>query len=319
MVFRVRCVCHVALLALALSIGGQAAAQDNGQADANAVTEALRILEKHDAEVRQSPEGKRRRAFLHPTPAATLDEATLRRVLDGGGESIQGIHVRDRAFTTPDRRPYFEGRLTRTYHPFTDRDVMSYAEGVYAVPGEAAYIGNFTYFPERDLGSGDRVRSVSTEGSFVFVGKRLTWDGRPANGMFIAENVIPGFALDFMPATPKYLRQFEKRHAKAVARQKRRLAGNSSGGGGFGTLLQIGLGAALIGTSDLSRMDKLDLAETFLTDVTSGGNGMAAFDQMLSKAGAGSAGTGVFSGNQVFDSPGLNQAIDGMLNQAINQ
>lgn len=311
----------VATLALILmGAAPHATAQSASDDNAAAVNDALRIMEQHDAEREASPEYQRQRAFLYPTPRETLSKADYGRFLQAGGGRLDGIDVREALTLPPDRLPYFEGSHEIIYHPFVDRRVVAFDEGVYAIPGEAAYIGNFTYFPQRDDTSGDRVRSVSIRGSYVIVGKKLGWDGRSENGIFIAEDVISGWNLDPLKATPAFLKQFEQRHAQAVAHQKRRLAGaNSGGGSGFGAMLSLGLGAALIGGSDLSRFDKMDLAETFLTDVAGGGDGTAVFDEAMSQMGVSAGGTGVFSGNQVFEAPGLNQAMDGMLNAITQQ
>lgn len=307
------------IVALVGVLGVGPTARSESGSDARAVNDALRILQTHDAE-RAEADGGRRQNFLYPTPTETLNSAEVKRFLAGQIPRLEAVHVRRSIMEPPERYPYFEGTFSRVYHPFVDRDVIAYDEGVYVRPGEEAYIGNFTYFPQRDVYSGDRVRSVGINGSIVFVGKRLAWDGRSENAMFIAEQVAPGFALNFVRATPAFLKGFEQRHAKAVAHQKKRLAqGQRGAGAGFGALLSIGLGAALIGGSDLSRLDKLDLAETFITDVASGGDGLAVFDQALEEYGATAGASGVFSGGQVFEAPGLNEAIDGMLNRAIRQ
>lgn len=307
------------IILVLMGFGSHAWAQSTSDSNAAAVNDALSILEEHDAKREASPEYQRRRAFLYPTPRETLGKADYQQFLRSGG-GLNGIDVRKALTLPPDRLPYFEGSHEIIYHPFVDRRVVAFDEGVYAIPGEAAYIGNFTYFPQRDIGSGELVRSVSIRGSYVIVGKKLNWHGQLENGIFIAENVISGWNLDPLKATPAFLKGFEQRHAQAVARQKRRLAeANSGGGSGFGAMLSLGLGAALIGGSNLSHLDKMDLAETFLTDVTSGGNGMAVFDDAMSRMGVSAGGTGVFSGNQVFETPGLNQAMDGMLNAITQQ
>ena len=288
--------------------------------DAAAVYDALRLLDEHDRDRADTAAGQRKRNFLYPTPRETLTDADFRRMAQSRQKRVEGISIRKSIMAPPDRFPYFEGTFTYVYHPFIDGNVYAFDEGVYAIPGEAAYIGNFTYFPQRDTGSGELVRSVTTTGSYVIVGKKLSWDGQLENGLFIAEDVMSGWGLDPLKATPAFLKEFEQRHAQAVARQERRLAeANSGGGSGFGVMLSLGLGAALIGGSDLSRLDKMDLAETFLTDITSGGDGTAVFDDAMSRMGVSTGGTGVFSGNQVFETPGLNQAMDGMLNTITQQ
>lgn len=312
----------IAVAAGLLLSGNPAAAQapraDDAQDDAQAVRDALRILGKHDAEMRGSPEGRKRRQFLAPTPRSTLTKADFGAFLRSGRETLEGVRRREDPMKPSDRFPYFEGVFTRVRHPFLDREIVAYDTGVYAVPGEAAYVGNFTYMPEDDGYSGG-VKSVLTSGSYVIVGKRIRWDGSSVNGIFIAEDVIPGYSLELLRATPEYLEQFERRHAAAVARQKQRLSRpESRDTSDFGALLSAGLGAALIGVSDLSTQDKLDLAGSVLTEVVEGGDGRATLETAISRGapGTGGAGTGVFSRHRAFEAPGLDRAMDLMLDAA---
>src|SRR3546814_18305097 len=60
-----------------------------------------------------------------------------------------------------------------------------YDEGVYAIPGEAAYVGTFTYF-----GQPTEEWAISAKGSFIVVGKRLNWDGTSDTGIYIAEQAM---------------------------------------------------------------------------------------------------------------------------------
>ena len=314
---RVRSASFLASLACGLLLSGSpVSAQTGGGDDDRAVRDALQILDKHDAQMRRSPGERERRRFLYPTPPPTLTNADLDAFLRSGRETIEGVRVRRDMMKPGDRSPYFEGSFTRVHHPFLDREVVAFETGVYAVPGEAAYVGNFTYLPEDGGSSGDG-RSVVRHGSYVFVGKRIWWDGSSVTGLFIAEDVIPGYSLELLRATPEFLEQFERRHAAAAERQKQRLTrAESRDGPDFGALVSAGLGAALIGVSDLSMDDKLDLADSVLTEVADGGDGRRVLETVMSRAAPQARGGGVFSRHRAFDAPGLDQAMDLMMDAA---
>src|SRR3546814_15473138 len=86
-----------------------------------------------------------------------------------------------------------------------------YDEGVYAIPGEAAYVGTFTYF-----GQPTEEWAISAKGSFIVVGKRLNWDGTSDTGIYIAEQAMVDVPVFFTKATPEYLQRFASRHAAAA-------------------------------------------------------------------------------------------------------
>ncbi|MEX2630359.1 MAG: hypothetical protein WD341_10515 [Tistlia sp.] len=271
---------------------------------AGMASDALRLLQQHDAAAAEAAPSPKL-SFLAPTPAQTVGEAELERFLSAGAASLRGLHVRDDPAQPPGRDPYFEGDFKRTRHAYLERDLVTYDSGVYAIPGEAAYVGTFSYF-----GQPTEEWETHPNGSFVVVGKRLGWDGRSDTGIYIAEQAIAGFGLRFVRATPEYLDQFERRHLAAVEAYRREVAEEASGGLDLGAVLALGFGAALIGSSDLPGMDKLRLGQAFVSDVMGEGDGQALLG--IARSGL-PGGGGLFTGGQSFRTPGL----DGLLAGAV--
>src|SRR5690606_39138624 len=160
------------------------------------------------------------------------------------------------------------------------------------------------------------VAMVYPKGSFVVVGKKLTPDGAAENGIFIAEEATSGFALNFVKATPGYLADFERRHARAAEAYRRQQAAEAAESGlDFGQVLALGLGAAMIGGADLPGVDKVELGQAFVSDVLGTGDGTALMSALTS-AGAGAGGDSLFSGGMSFDAPGLDGMLAGLAQQA---
>ncbi len=291
------------VLVLALLLAGWCApVQAQSDPKAGMAADALRLLQQHDASA-SGAAASRKRDFLAPTPAATLGQAEFARFLDSGAASLRGIEVRDTTGLTPGREPYYEGRFRRVHHAYLDRELVGYDEGVYVVPGEAAYVGTFHYFgqPTEDW-------FPFAKGSYVVVGRKLSWDGAVEPGIYIAEQATAGVPLHFVRATPAYLERFERQHAAAVESYERQLAAEAASGGiDFGAVLALGFGAALIGSSDLPGLDKLQLGQALLSDVSGAGDGQA----LMRIANAGLPGGGIFSGKQSFQAPGLDSLLSG--------
>src|SRR3546814_3602612 len=96
----------------------------------------------------------------------------------------------------------------------------------------------------------------------------LTPDGTAETGIFIAEDVTAGIALYFVKATPEYLADFERRHARATEAYRRQQAAEAADSGfDFGQVLALGLGAAVISSADLPGVDKMQLGQAFVSDV----------------------------------------------------
>ncbi|MEQ9609604.1 MAG: hypothetical protein RLN99_18240, partial [Kiloniellaceae bacterium] len=106
--------------------------------------DALRLLNKADSEKAEAPADPAA-GFLSPTPAATIADDDYARMLRSG-ITLQGIQVRDDPVAPAERDPYFEGSFKRTHHVYVGEDLVTYDKGVYAMPGQAAYVGTFTYF-----------------------------------------------------------------------------------------------------------------------------------------------------------------------------
>src|SRR3546814_20445961 len=85
-----------------------------------------------------------------------------------------------------------------------------YDEGVYAIPGEAAYVGTFTYF-----GQPTEEWAISAKGSFIVVGKRLNWDGTSDTGFYIAAPALVDVPVSFTKPPPESLHRFESPLAPA--------------------------------------------------------------------------------------------------------
>lgn len=271
---------------------------------AGMAADAMRLLQQHDtAAAKASPSP--RQTFLAPTPPETIGDAELARFLNSGAASLRGVQVRGEGRSDPTRKPYFEGSFKRTHHAYLDSYLVTYDEGVYAVPGEAAYVGTFNYF-----GQPTEEWYPFAKGSFVVVGKRLSWDGKVDTGIYVDEQATAGLPLLFTKATPDYLEQFERRHAAAVQSYQRQLAEEASGGLDFGAVLALGFGAALIGSSNLPGLDKLQLGQAFVGDVLGEGDGQALLGIV---SGGGMGGGGLFSGGQSFQAPGLNDLLTGAI------
>lgn len=279
--------------------------------------DALRLLNKADAQKAASPPSQAA-GFLAPTPAPTIGDEDYGRMLRSG-VPLQGIQVRDDVSAPPQRDHYFEGTFKRTHHVYVGEDVVTYDKGVYAMPGQAAYVGTFNYFGQPTQTD---VAFVFPKGSFVVVGKKLTPDGRAETGIYIAEDAVAGFALRFVKATPDYLADFERRHARAAEAYRRQQAEQAASGGfDFGQALALGLGAAVIGSADLPGLDKMQLGQAFVSDVLGNGDGSAMMNSFMgalqSASGQGTAGgDSLFSGGMDFQAPGLNGMLAALMPSA---
>ncbi|GAB4362099.1 MAG: hypothetical protein Kow00114_17120 [Kiloniellaceae bacterium] len=275
--------------------------------------DALRLLNKADAQKAVAP--SQAESFLAPTPAATVGDEDYRRMLRSG-VPLQGIQVRDDVSAPPQRDHYFEGTFKRTHHVYVGRDVVTYDKGVYAMPGQAAYVGTFNYFGQPTQTD---VAFVFPKSSFVVVGKKLTPDGKAETGIYIAEDAVAGLALRFVKATPEYLADFERRHLRAAEAYRRQQAEQAASGGfDFGQALALGLGAAVIGSADLPGLDKMQLGQAFVSDVLGNGDGSALMSSFMgalqSAPGQGASGGGaLFSGGMDFQAPGLNGMLAALM------
>lgn len=297
---------------LCISFCSAASAQDTSDSNATLGADVMQLLQQYDAETQigeQSPHF----SFLAPTPPETFTDATAEYMVASGGQSYRGIQVRDDPVQPPDRDPYFEGTFKPIEHAYLNRTLITYDQGAYAIPGDAAYVGNFHYF-----GQPTEEWDYYTKGSFVVVGKKINWDGTSEDGIYIAENAVAGFALNFVRATPEYLNQFEQRHAAAVQSYQQQLA-SSNDGWDFGQVLALGLGAAMIGASDLPDADKLNLAQAFISDVSGDGSGTALANIANAYGGGNSSLDGLFTGGQSFEAPGLNVVLSAVTGQAIEE
>jgi hypothetical protein len=300
---------------LGAASGVRADATDDTKAGMAA--DALRLLEQADqlkAQGAASPAA----TFLAPTPGPALTDADLTRALQAGVPPLRGIDRRDAPGTPPDLDPYFEGTFKLTHHLYVGRDLVTYDRGVYAVPRTEAYVGTFTYFAQP---TETDVAIVYPKGSFVVVGKKLTPDGKAETGIFIAEDVTSGFALHFVKATPAYLADFERRHARASESYRRQQAAAAAESGfDFGQVLALGLGVAIIGGADLPGADKLELGQAFVSDVLGDGDGAALMSTLMSSgmsSGQGAGGGGsLFAGGTSFQAPGLDGVLAGLMQQA---
>lgn len=291
---------------------GQSPAPDSGLSATP--DDIMRLLEEADAAAKAENANDPAKNFLLPIPDIRIEDMDYERFLTTGIQPV-GVAVRNDPLMPDDKKPYYEGTFKRIHHVYYGRDVATFDKGVYAVPGKAAYVGNFEYFPMDSAFAGPT-------GSFVLVGKKLTPDGTAETGLYLAETVYAGMSLNFIRATPQYLDDFQRRHGQAVEAYKRRKeqeaaqarAQASSGGGfGFGQMLALGLGAAMIGVSDLPSADKLQLGSAFVSDVLGDTGGSAMASAVSNMTGASSSGAGsLFSGGTSFSTPGLN----GMLQSA---
>src|SRR3546814_19518499 len=81
-------------------------------------------------------------------------------------------------------------------------------------------------------------------------------------------SVTAGIARSFVKATPEYLADFERRHARATEAYRRQQAAEAADSGfDFGQVLALGLGAAVISSADLPGVDKMQLGQAFVSDV----------------------------------------------------
>ncbi len=320
-----RVVLVVFLLSLAsfqVSDVSPASAQNNGDQKQGMALDAMRLLQQHDTEAAATGPTEQD-IFLAPTPRANITNDVITQFLHSGEPVLHGIMVRKSYVKPENRQPYFEGTFKREYHPFLGQTLVTFDEGVYAIPGDAAYIGTFTYFGGSDnvstgmagatggFGNSGLAIGQATKGSFVLVGKKVLWDGTSEDGIFIAEDTYQGQELNLIKATPDYLNQFQQRHAAAVQAYRSQPA--DSGDDDFGMLLALGLGAALIGGSDLPSFDKLALAEAFITDVAGDGDGTAMMDMALNAFSGQNDMGGLFSGTHSFQAPGLESVLSGIL------
>jgi len=295
----------VVLLSLAsfqISDVEPASAQNNGDQKQGMALYTMRLLQQHDTEAAATGPTEQD-MFLAPTPRANITNDIIAQFLHSGESVLHGIMVRNSYGKPENRQPYFEGTFKREYHPFLGQTLVTFDEGVYAIPGEAAYVGTYTYFGEKE--------DYLVKGSFVLVGKKVLWDGTAEDGLFIAEDTYQGQELNLIKATPDYLNQFQQRHAAAVQAYRSQPA--DSGDDDFGMLLALGLGAALIGGSDLPSFDKLALAEAFITDVTGDGDGTAMMDMALNAFSGQNDVGGLFSGTHSFQAPGLESVLSAIL------
>ncbi|MGD1877268.1 MAG: hypothetical protein ACFB13_07185 [Kiloniellaceae bacterium] len=271
---------------------------------AGMAADALRLLNKADALKAQAPSSAAE-GFLAPTPAATIADADYERMLRSG-IPLKGIQVRDDVMTPSERDPYFEGTFKRTHHAYRNQELVTFDKGVYAIPGQAAYVGSFNYF--------GAPATLSAMGSFVFVGKKLTPDGKAETGIYISEEVYAGFAMHFVKATPEYLADFERRHSRAVQAYRQQQAEEAASDGfDFGQVLALGLGAAVIGSADLPGVDKIQLGQAFVSDVLGNGDGTATMNRFMSAMQGASGGDSLFSGGMDFQAPGLNGLLANLM------
>ncbi|MDF1748104.1 MAG: hypothetical protein P1V34_04440, partial [Alphaproteobacteria bacterium] len=268
------------VLCLAFSLNSFTAQAQSTDTSSNTLeSDVMQLLQEHDA-AQQQEEPSAQFTFLAPTPPETFTDETASQMVSTGAQSFRGIQVRDDPIQPPQRDPYFEGTFKPTTHAYLNRTLITYDEGAYAIPGDAAYVGTFHYFgqPTEDW-------DPFPKGSFVVIGKKVKWDGTSENDIYIAEDAIAGFALHFVPATPDYLKQFETRHAAAVDAYQLELA-SANDEWDLGQIMALGFGAALIGSSDLPGMDKMNLAQAFISDVTGDGSGTALANLMGSYSGS---------------------------------
>lgn len=302
---------RAAVFALVLGLAGAAgwpAAAEGIDKDAAAL-DAMRLLGAVDAAAPAQVDSART-GFLFPTPPETVDNATFKRAYNSGQQRVEGLQTRQGVFGGPEFYPYFEGTWRRIRHPYIDRDIFTYERGVYAVPQTAAYVGTFSYFPQPM-----EAWEQHPKGAIAVVGKKLTPDGKAETGIFIDEKVISGFALTFVKATPQYLQDFERRHVAAVENYRRRQIAEAESGFNFGQLLALGLGAAMIGSSDLPGADKLQIGQAFVSDVMGAGDGKALFNSMMANMPTG--GGSLFDGSTSFAAPGLDGMIAGIAGAAV--
>src|SRR3546814_11735767 len=140
----------------------------------------------------------------------------------------------------------------------------------------------------------------------------LTPDGTAETGIFIAEDVTAGIALYFVKATPEYLADFERRHARATEAYRRQQAAEAADSGfDFGQVLALGLGAAVISSADLPGVDKMQLGQAFVSDVLGEGEGGALMKTLISARQGGGGGDSRFSGAMSFEATGLDGALGG--------
>lgn len=294
--------------------GADVWAQGAAASDRSAmIDDVTRLLEQADAETAAQGPGPAD-GFLAPTPSLRIAVEDYARFLQTGIQPT-GVAVRDDILRPDHLDPYYEGTFKVIQHVYLGRNIASYDKGVYAVPREAAYVGNFNYFPQD--GS-----EYAPKGTFVMVGRRLLPDGSSETGIYIAENAIAGFALNFVRATPDYLKDFERRHAQAVAAYERQkqieLAEEEAAGQLFGQVLALGFSAAIIGSSDLPSFDKLQLGQAFVSDVLGEGDGTAMMSMITGMAGAAGGGLddNLFAGGMNFNAPGLNGILQGAMGAA---
>jgi len=276
-------------------------------------SDALRLLNQADA-LKADAALAEGAGFLAPTPAATIADEDYARMLRSG-VPLQGIQVRDDPVAPAALDHYFEGSFKRAHHVYIGEDLVTYDKGVYAMPGQAAYIGTFTYFGQPTQTD---VAFVFPKGSFVVVGKKLTPDGKAETGIYIAEDAVAGFALRFVKATPEYLADFERRHARAAEAYRRQQAEEAASGGfSFGQALALGLGAAVIGGADLPGVDKIELGQAFVGDVLGGGEGTALMNSFIGAMEGETGGDSLFSGGVDFQAPGLNGMLATLMQDSL--
>ncbi|HMA16696.1 MAG TPA: hypothetical protein VKP12_18040 [Kiloniellaceae bacterium] len=279
---------------------------------AGMAADALRLLNEADQHRAQQPGSQD--AFLAPTPAESLSDAALVSAVRTGAVPPRGVDVRDDPVAPPELDPYFEGTFKLIHHDYVGSRLVTYDRGVYAVPRREAYVGTFSYFAQP---TETDVAFIWPKGSFVVVGKKLTPDGEAETGIYIAEEATAGFALNFVKATPDYLADFERRHARATEAYRRQQAAEAAGSGfDFGQVLALGLGAAMISGADLPGVDKMQLGQAFVSDVLGEGDGTALMSALTS-TGTGAGGTGsLFSGGMSFEAPGLDSLLASLAQQA---
>jgi len=119
-------------------------------------------------------------------------------------------------------------------------------------------------------------------------------------------------------ATPAYLADFERRHARAAEAYRRQQAEEAASGGfSFGQALALGLGAAVIGGADLPGVDKIQLGQAFVSDVLGDGDGTALMSSFMGAMQGASGGDSLFSGGMDFQAPGLNGLLANLMQDSL--
>src|SRR3546814_20853974 len=102
-----------------------------------------------------------------------------------------------------------------------------------------------------------------------------------------------------------YLADFERRHARATEAYRRQQAAEAADSGfDFGQVLALGLGAAVISSADLPGVDKMQLAQAFVSAVLGEGEGGALMNTLISASQGGGGGTLSSSAGSCYRAPG---------------